>query len=62
MRISKTKTYKTRNKAGKLVSMFFEQPVQKWIVGVQGTNEWYSYQNPNNALLKFKELENSDIV
>lgn len=50
---------KSYNRAGKLVSIFKEHG--KFIVGINGTSEWYSYHSMKEALAKYNELLESDI-
>ncbi len=47
------------NRANKLVSIFKEK--EKWITGVNGTSEWYSFTAMKEALNKYNELLESDI-
>ena len=55
----RNKTMYGRNKAGKLVTLF--KDYRFYMVGVQGTSEWYGFKERKQALSKFHELVNSNI-
>jgi len=44
-----------RNKVGKLISLFKEK--NKYVVGVQGTSVWFSFNNKSDAINKLNELK-----
>lgn len=54
------KVYSTRNKVGKLVEMWKDPHTLHWIIGIQGTSEWYSELSSEIATETFLRLEQTN--
>jgi len=49
-----------KNKAGKIVVMWRDERLEKWVIGIQGTSRWYTEESFRCAMEIYKKLINGD--